>query len=136
MLDLVQGLTYYLHNKCVTNEWVLSESQYALLDFRGSVKQIIAKPCLTYLVNVIFYCSGTGAWKGFTEIEINGSSIQELSSQQGEETIIMVEIFEYFVQEPFPFSNKFLVNQVLTVRSTKLQFWWYTVRPLETLTQS
>lgn len=72
--------------------------------------------------NVIFYYSGTGARKGFPEIEISGSSIQELSSQQGEETIIMLEIFECFVQEPFPLSNESLVSQVLTVRSTKLQF--------------
>lgn len=42
--------------------------------------------------NVILYYSGTGAWKGFlvkssTDIKINGPSIQESSSQQGEKQL-------------------------------------------------
>lgn len=77
--------TYYLHNKCVTNEWLLSESQCDLLNVRGSVKQITVKLFNILSKNVILYYSGTRAWKCFlikssTDTKINGSSIQELSS--------------------------------------------------------
>lgn len=60
MPDLAQGLTYCLRKKCMTKECVFRRtvsSSHDLLNVRGSVKQIILKQYLMYLVRRCLYNS-------------------------------------------------------------------------------